>query len=443
MKGKNIKNPQLNVFRVPLVSIINMEHELVLLAQRIDWEKVEKDFSIYYPELGRPAVPIRKMVGSMLLKQMYNLGDETFVARWIENPYWQYFCGETFFQYDEPYDPSDFVHFRKRIGEEGAQKILKLSISLFDSSEVNEKEVLIDTTVQEKNITFPTDSKLHKKIIEGCIKIAELENIKLRQRYTRIVKQLMIDQRFREHPKRKKKANAAARKLKTIAGRLVRDVERKLDDMDRLNFYDERLWLYLLVLGQKRDDKNKIYSFHSPEVKCISKGKEHKKYEFGNKSSFAITKKSGIVVGAMAFEENIYDGHAIEPQLAQVEDLLGRLPETALVDRGCKGRKSILGVNIKIPGSGKGKTAYQKRKERERFRRRASIEPIIGHLKQDHRMLRNYLKGVEGDMINTLLAGAAFNMMKMLRKIRESVICVLNEFIEKLIRNYQLLINCC
>jgi IS5 family transposase len=308
---------------------------------------------------------------------------------------------------------------------------------------VNEKEVLFDTTVQEKNITFPTDSKLHKKIIEGCIKISEKENIKLRQRYTRIVKQLMIDQRFREHPKRQKKANAAARKLKTIAGRLVRDVERKLDDMDRLSYYDERLWLYLLVLGQRRNDSNKIYSFHAPEVKCISKGKEHKKYEFGNKSSFAITKKSGIVVGAMAFEENIYDGHAIEPQLEQVKDLLGRLPETVLVDRGCKGRKSILGVNIKIPGSGKGRTAYQKTRDRERFRRRASIEPIIGHIKQDHRMLRNYLKGVEGDMINTLLAGAAFNMMKMLRKIRESVICVLNELIERLVRNYQVLANCC
>ena len=124
------------------------------------------------------------MVGSMLLKQMYNLGDETFFARWIENLYWQYFCGETYFQYEEPYDPSDFVHFRKRIGEEGAQKILKLSISLFDSKEVHEKEILIDTTGQEKNITFPTDSKLHKKIIEGCLKIAEKENIKLRQRYT-------------------------------------------------------------------------------------------------------------------------------------------------------------------------------------------------------------------------------------------------------------------
>jgi len=443
MKGKNIKNPQLNVFCVPLVNVINMEHELVVLSKRIDWESVDKDFSLYYSDLGRPAVPIRKMVGSMLLKQMYNLGDETFVERWVENPYWQYFCGETYFQYDKPYDTSEFVHFRKRIGENGAQKILKFSISLFNSKEVHEKEVLIDTTVQEKNITFPTDSKLHKRIIENCRKIAEKENIKLRQSYKKIVKQLMIDQRFREHPKRRKAANAAARKLKTIAGRLVREVERGLDDIDRLSYYDERLWLYYLVLEQKRDDKNKIYSLHEPEVKCISKGKEHKKYEFGNKSSIVLTKKSGIVIGALAFEENIYDGHTIEPQLAQVKDLLGRLPETALVDRGCKGRKSILGVNIKIPGSGKGKTAYQKTKDRARFRRRASIEPIIGHIKQDHRMLRNYLKGVEGDMINTILAGAAFNMMKVLRKIRKSIICILNELFENPTNKYPILINCC
>jgi IS5 family transposase len=420
-----------------------MDHELVLLAQRIDWKSVDKEFSIYYPYMGRRAVPVRKMVGSMILKQMYNLGDETFVDRWIENPYWQYFCGETFFQYEKPFDPSEFVHFRRRIGEVGAQKILKLSINLFDPKEIHEKEVLIDTTVQEKNITFPTDSKLHKKIIEGCRKIAEKEDLTLRQSYRRTVKQLMIEQRFREHPKKRKKANAAARKLKTIAGRLVRDVERGLDDKDRLNSYDDQLWLYYRVLGQKKDDNNKLYSFHAPEVKCISKGKEHKRYEFGNKSSFVLTKKSGIVVGAMAFEDNIYDGHTLEPQLAQVEDLLGRLPETALVDRGCKGRKSILGVNIKIPGSGKGKTAYQKAKDRERFRRRASIEPIIGHLKQDHRVLRNYLKGVEGDMINTLLAGAAFNMMKMLRKIRKSIICVLNEIVKILTQEYQILVTYC
>lgn len=184
MKGKFIKHPQLNVFQTPLVSVINMDHEIVLLAQRIDWKSVDKEFSIYYPYMGRKAIPVRKMVGCMILKQMYNLGDETFVDRWIENSYWQYFCGETFSQYEQPFDPSEFVHFRKRIGEVGAEKILKLSISLFDSKEVHEKEVLIDTTVQEKNITFPTDSKLHKKIIEGCRKISEKEGLTLRQSYT-------------------------------------------------------------------------------------------------------------------------------------------------------------------------------------------------------------------------------------------------------------------
>ena len=222
---------------------------------------------------------------------------------------------------------------------------------------------------------------------------------------------------------------------------MVRDVEWKLDDNDRLSYYDERLWLYYCVLGQKRDDKNKIYSLHAPEVKCISKGKEHKKYEFGNKSSFALTRDSGIVVGALAFEDNIYDGHAIEPQLQQVEELTGYLPKYAIVDRGCKGRKSVMGVAIKIPGSGKGKTAYEKAMERERFRRRASIEPIIGHIKQDHRMLRNYLKGVEGDMINTLLAATAFNMMKMLRKIRESIIFVLNQILDFLLTDCLILVK--
>ena len=426
MIGKTDKNPQLNVFRTPLVSVINMKHELVELAQRIDWKSIEKDFAPYYSDMGRPAVAVRKMVGCMLLKQMFGLSDEAFVDRWVENVYWQYFCGETYFQFDKPFDPSEFVHFRKRLGTDGAEKLLKLSISLFEKKEVEEKEVLIDTTVQEKNITYPTDAKLHKKIIGGCWKIAEKEDIALRQSYSRTLGQLMIDQRFREHPKRRKKAMAAARKIKTIAGRLVRDVERGLDNKDRLEAYDEQLWLYYQVLGQKRDSKNKIYSFHAPEVSCISKGKDHKKYEFGNKSGFVITKKSGIIIGAMAFEDNPYDGHTLQPQLEQVSDLMGRLPKLALVDRGYKGRKTILGVEIMMPGTGKGKTAYEKHKNRLRFRRRASIEPVIGHLKSDHRMLRNYLKGVEGDMINTIMAAVAFNMMKRLRQIRDAIYFVLD-----------------
>jgi IS5 family transposase len=186
------------------------------------------------------------------------------------------------------------------------------------------------------------------------------------------------------------------------------------------------LWLYYRLVGQKRDSKDKIYSFHAPEVSCISKGKEHKKYEFGNKSGFFITKKSGIIIGAMAFEGNPYDGHTLEPQLDQVSDMLGRLPKLALVDRGYKGRKEILGVEIKIPGSGKGHTAYEKIRDRARFRRRATVEPIIGHLKSDYRMLRNYLKGVEGDMINTIMAAASFNMMKKLRQIRDAIYFVLD-----------------
>jgi len=426
MIGKTDKNPQLNVFRTPLVSVINMKHELVELAQRIDWVSVEKDFEPYYSEMGRPAVPVRKMVGCMLLKQMYSLSDESFVDRWIENPYMQYFCGETYFQFEKPFDPSEFVHFRKRLGTDGAEKLLKLSINLFEKKEVEEKEVLVDTTVQEKNITYPTDAKLHKKIIEGCWKIAEKEGLHLRQSYSRTLGQLMIDQRFREHPSRKKKAMAAARKIKTIAGRLVRDVERVLDDKDRLNAYDEQLWLYYLVLGQRRDSHNKIYSFHAPEVSCISKGKDHKKYEFGNKSGFVVTKNSGIILGAMAFEGNPYDGHTLEPQLEQVSHLTGRLPKLALVDRGYKGRKTVLGIKIMMPGTGKGKTAYEKLRDRARFRRRAAVEPVIGHLKNDYRMLRNYLKGVEGDMINTIMAATAFNMMKRLRQIRDAIYFVLD-----------------
>lgn len=187
---------------------------------------------------------------------------------------------------------------------------------------------------------------------------------------------------------------AAARKLKTIAGRLVRDVERGLDEKERLEAYDEQLWLYYRVLGQRRDSKDKIYSFHAPEVSCISKGKEPKKYEFGNKSGFVVTKNSGIIIGAMAFEGNPYDGHTLEPQLDQVSDLLGKLPKVALVDRGYRRSKDVPGVEIKIPGSGKGKTAYEKIRDRARFRRRAAVEPVIGHLKSDYQMLRNYLKGV-------------------------------------------------
>ena len=395
MVGKQDNTPQLSIFDTALERFINLEHELCVLSKKIDWNSIEKDFSVYYSKIGRPSVPIRRMIGLLLLKYIYNLSDESIVERWIENPYWQYFSGEKVFQTQKPFDPTEFIHFRNRIGKEGAEKLLKVSIRLF-GKESQEKEVLIDSTVQEKNITYPTDAKLHKRIIEKVNKISKQEGIILRQTYTRILKQLMIDQRFHNHPKRRKKARAALRKIKTIAGRQVRDIERKFSPFQQEK-YKELFQILNKLLIQQKGDKNKIYSIHEPEVSCIAKGKEAKKFEFGNKSGIVLTKTSKIVVGAIAFEGNPYDGHTLEEHLNQTEYLTLSRPKIGIVDRGYKGKKKINGTQIFSPSAPKKEaTLYEKQKARKRFRARAGIEPVIGHIKQNHRMLRNYLKGATG-----------------------------------------------
>lgn len=413
------KTPQLEMFKTPLKHFIKSNHQLVELSKKIDWDYLENNLSQYYcKDNGRPGIPIRTIAGILILKRMFNESDESVLDRWVENPYWQYFCGEVYFQYDFPFDRTELIKFRKRIGEQGAEQILKMSIHLFSNKEIYEKEVLIDTTVQEKNITYPTDVKLQKKIIERCRKIAKNEKVQLHQIYKRELKQLMIDQRFRSHPKRKKKALAAERRIKVIAGRIFRDLCRKLDNEQQIK-YGELFDIFNQVLIQKKSGKSKIYSIHQPYVKCIAKGKEAKKYEFGNKSSIVKTKKSGIIVGAMAFTENIYDGDTLEPQLEQTETLIGRKPKYGIVDRGYRGRKVINGTQIiipkKLPSSA---TRYQIQKIRKLFRARAAIEPIIGHLKQDHRMNRNYLLNEQGDKLNTILAAAGFNLRKMLQRLK-------------------------
>ena len=389
-----------------------------MLSKKVDWDSLEEDLSIYYTlDNGRPSIPIRKVVGVLLLRRMFNASDERAVEIWKENPYWQYFCGEVYFQHEYPFDPTELIKFRKRIGSEGAERILKLSVDLFEKKEIEEKTVLFDTTVQEKNITYPTDAKLQKKIIEKCRSIAKDENIILRQSYKRILKQLMINQRFRSHPKRKKKALASARKIRTITGRVVRDLERKLTN-EQFEKYANDFLIFNKILSQKKDSINKIYSIHEPAVKCIAKGKESKKYEYGNKTSLVKTIKSGIIVGALAFEENSYDGDTLEPQLEQVERLTGKSPKFAVVDRGYRGRKKILKTEIILPKILAKHKKYQRQKMRKLFRARAGIEPIIGHIKRDHRMLINYLGGTQGDAINTLYAATGFNMMKMLRRLK-------------------------
>lgn len=414
--------PQLEMFKTVLTSFINPEHELCLLAKKIDWKSLEDGFASLYGNVGRPSVPIRTMVGLLLLKQMYNLGDETVMERYLENPYWQHFCGEVYFQYKPPFDPSDFVHFRKRIGGEGMEKIFKQSIDLFDKDFIRKevKEVRVDTTVQEKNITFPTDRKLTEKVIEHCKRIAKKEDIKLKRTYTFEIRKLKQLLRFARKPKNMKKHIKAQKKLHRIASNIYRDLVDQLNPIP--GRYREELDVLYRVLTQRRDDKNKVYSVHEPEVLCISKGKEHKQYEFGNKSSFAYTRGSGIIVGAMAVNGNAYDGHTLEPQLEQVKELTGGKPKKAIVDKGYKVKGGIPGVDIVMPKNLKGESYYLKKKREERCRSRAGVEGLISHLKYDHRMIRNYLSGTDGDKTNTLLAAAAYNMKKWMRLKKEELL---------------------
>ena len=406
-----------------LVDFIDDKHELVLLSEKIDWDYFEKEFSPLYSKTGNPSHPIRFMVGCLLLKHLYNLGDETLASAWIMNPYMQYFCGRVFFEHQFPCDPSNFVHFRKRIGEKGIEKIFSYSVRMHDAKTSTSNFVLSDTTVQENNTTFPTDAKLCKKVIDYCNKIAENEGIKQRQRYTKVSKQLVRNTYNGKHPKRAKLARKSQRQLKTIAMRLIRELERNFT-AEQQEFYRESMELYTKAVTQKRNDTDKVYSLHKPFTRCIAKGKAHKQYEFGNKVGLVTTSNKGkkIILGIKAFLQTPYDGHTIEPLLEQMETGGQQVPKELVYDRGGKGKSEIKGVKISIPGvPRKTDTAYQKHTKRKKFRTRAAIEPIIGHLKTDFRLAQNYFLGETGPQINALLSATAWNMKKMMEILKEKI----------------------
>ena len=422
MLGKNPKK-QPELFRPMLVDFIDDKHELVLLSEKIDWDYFEKEFSPLYSKTGNPSHPIRFMVGCLLLKHLYNLGDETLEKAWIMNPYMQHFCGRVFFEHEFPCDPSNFVHFRKRIGEKGIEKIFAYSVRMHDAKTNTSNFVLSDTTVQENNTSFPTDAKLCKKVIDYCNKIAENEGIKQRQRYTKVSKQLVRNTYNGKHPKRAKLARKSQRQLKTIAMRLIRELERNFT-AEQQEFYRESMELYTKAVTQKRNDTDKVYSLHKPFTRCIAKGKAHKQYEFGNKVGLVTTSNKGkkIILGIKAFLQTPYDGHTIEPLLEQMETGGQQLPKELVYDRGGKGKSEIKGVKISIPGvPRKTDTAYQKHTKRKKFRTRAAIEPIIGHLKTDFRLAQNYFLGETGPQINALLSATAWNMKKMMEILKEKI----------------------
>jgi len=422
MRGKSPNQQQRNLYHPLLQDFIDLNHELVLLADKIEWQYFEEEFSGLYSNTGQPAMPIRLMVGSLMLKRIYDLGDETLAEAWIRDPYMQYFCGIAHFEHKFPCDPSDFVHFRKRLGEQGIEKIFAYSVKLH-GKDARVKMTLSDTTVQGNNTTFPTDAKLAKKVIDKLNAIAQKEGLVQRQTYVRTSKQLLRDTYNPNHPKRRVKARRAGKKLNTIAGRLLRELERELPTETLAGLENERT-LYKRVLSQKRNDKDKVYSLNKPFTACIAKGKVHKPYEFGNKVGLITTAKKNMIITAIkSFNGNPHDSKTIEPLLNQMQDNLGYTPGEVVYDRGGKGKKQIGDTVISTPSKPlKRDSEYQKRKKRIKFRRRAAIEPIIGHLKKHYRMEQNYLWGKQSPQINAFLAAAGWNLKKMMKKLKQNLL---------------------
>lgn len=397
---------------------LDPNHELVRLATVVPWDDLTKEFGrLYVPDLGRPGIPVRLMAGLHLLKHTYALSDEQVVKGWVENPYWQHFCGEEFFQHHFPINPSQMTRWRKRIGEKGVEKLLQATIQAGKATgaitEQSFEKVIVDTTVQPKAIQHPTDARLYRKVHAAMLRVAGAEGIKLRQSYRKV-----MEWSFRKHggyakAKQFKRARKILKSLKTIAGRVMRDLERKIDGA-AFQKHKGTFILSDMILTQKRTTRGKVYSLHASEVECIAKGKAHRPYEFGVKASLAVTHKEGFVVGAMSCPENPYDGHTLEGQLDQVERLTGQVPATTFVDKGYKGHGVDPGRSaVFISGTRK----LSKMLKRD-LRRRAAIEPELGHMKSDGLLGRNFLKGVLGDAQNVILCGAGHNMRKILAHLR-------------------------
>jgi transposase, IS5 family len=406
---------QTSLFGADLMWQLDPQDPLLRLAEVIPWSEFDESFAAHYSATqGRPSIPIRRMVGLLILKQLENLSDEQLVVQYKRNPYYQAFCGASSFERELPCDATELVHFRKRIGTTGVEKIFQMSVWLHGSA-AEEAEVHIDTTVQEKNITYPTDSKLAIKIINRLNKLAKQHGVKQRRTYVKEVKGLRLACRHFRHVKKRSKARKALKRLRTIAGALLRELQRSLS-APALAQEAERFALYARVLTQQKTDKNKVYSLHEPQVYCVAKGKDHKPYEYGAKASVASTAQRGIILAAVNHEENVYDSHTLPGVLNAAQQVREKPIQRAICDRGYRGVSQVGETEIVLPKPPlKRDTRYQRDQKRRRCRRRAAIEPLIGHLKSDFRLARNYLKGSVGDDINLLMAATAWNLKKWLK----------------------------
>ena len=421
MKHRPRPLEQDDLLRPRLVDMIDQRHELVKLAALIDWEVFEREWAGFFPSgKGRPATEPRLVAGLLYLQHAYRLSDEAVVARWVENPYHQHLTGETFFQHRLPIDPSSLTRWRGRVGEEGVEWLLTQTIRAAQRSgaidEDSVKRVAVDTTVMEKNIAHPTDSRLYERARGQLAALAQEAGVELRQSYARLAPRLALQVGRYAHARQFKRMRKALKKLKGYTGRVMRDLRRHLQDIPEGSLRDRiaaKLALVSQLLHQTPKGADKIYALHEPQVDCISKGKARVRYEFGCKVSVATTLDEGFVVGMRSFVGNPYDGHTLKEALEQVTILTDQRPDLAVVDRGYRGH-GVEATRVLISGTRRGLTP----KLIADLRRRSAIEAEIGHMKTDGRLTRCPLKGTLGDALFATLCACGHNIRKILAHLR-------------------------
>ena len=426
-----------DLFRARLDQIINLKHELVLLAGKIDWDWIDGEIAPLYSEHGRPGIETRFVIGLMLLKHIYGLSDEGVCERWVCDPYFQYFTGEEFFQHAFPHERSDLSHWRKRLGS-------KLELLLAESLRVAHEvgalrpkdvaRVNVDTTVQPKNVTFPTDAKLLYTAIKGLNRLAKKHGLKLRQSYLRVSKRKSLMAGRYSHAKQFKRHHSCLRFLRTRLGRLVRDIRRRIKGNEDLEAaFASPLSRADQIRSQRQRQRGwKLYSFHAPEVECIGKGKASAPYEFGVKASIVSTNGQTpggqFVLHATTLPGNPYDGHTLAKVLKATQQLTGREIERAYVDKGYRGHDAPNPHRVFISGQKRGVFG----KIKLELKRRAAIEPLIGHMKSEGHLGRCYLKGRAGDAANAVLSAVGSNLRRVLAWLRKLLRLILAALLDAL-----------
>src|SRR5262245_45355010 len=428
MRPREQTRGQDDLFCARLDQIIDMRHELVRLGGLIDWQLIGRRLGEMHTDgPGQPPLPIRLMAGLAILKHMHNLSDEELVARWVENPYFQHFCGEEHFRHAAPFDRSSLTRWRQRMGDERLEVLLQESLAVAVKTKAVAVEdlakVVVDTTVQEKAVTFPTDAKSLNRARTMLVKLAKRYALKLRQGYPKVGKLALMKYQRYAHAKQWKRARRELRRLKTYLGRVVRDIDRQVRSSPSLNtIFRAKLFLAGRVHAQERGQRGpKVYSIPAPEVECIGKGKAHRPYEFGVKVSVATTvapsRGGQFVLAAKALPGNPYDGHTLSRVIPHVEALVGNQIKRIIADKGYRGHglPAPYSLRVYVSEQRRGVTRAVKRERK----RRGAVEPVIGHLKSDHRMDRNHLIGRHGDAANAVLAAIGYNFRRLAAWLRQ------------------------